>query len=108
MRRARNCGGAYRSIEEGPPVIVLGKDKGKIKGAIVLRECPLSYIDDWSFEMIHLFNFCHAVVPSLGRPSIVPGFPPSHGGVLDQDNATMEAFEVIKNEIMAIWEEGKK
>jgi len=56
--------------------------------------------------MISLFHMCHTVSPSLGGPVIIPGPLPSPGGVLDQDNATMEAFGVIKGEIVKMT--GKK
>ena len=52
--------------------------------------------------MIHLFHLCHTVSPSLGGAAIIPGPLPLTGGVLDQDNATMEAFGVIRNELMAM------
>ena len=58
--------------------------------------------------MIQLFHFCYTVSPSLGGPVIIPGPLPSPGGVLDQDNATMEAFGIIKGEIMAIASEAEK
>ena len=85
-------------------MIVLGKDKNNI----ILKECPVSYISDWSRDMHHLFQLTHAAGPSLGGPMIIPGPLPSSGGVYDQDNATMEAFEVIKNEVMTMWEKPKK
>jgi len=52
--------------------------------------------------MISLFSMCHAVFPSLGGPAVIPGPLPSSGGVFDQDNATMEAFAVIREEMLAI------
>ena len=55
--------------------------------------------------MIHLFHMCHAVCPSLGEPVIIPGPLPSVGSVLDQDNATMEAFTVIRDEIISMVDE---
>lgn len=51
---------------------------------------------------------CHAVSPSLGGPAVIPGPLPSPGGVLDQDNATMEAFTVIREEILAMAQKYKK
>ena len=50
--------------------------------------------------MINLFHHCTAVSPSLGGLVIIPGPLPSRGGLLDQDNATMEAFSVIRAEII--------
>ena len=50
---------------------------------------------------------CHTVSPSLGGLVIIPGPLPSPGGVLDQDNVTMEAFGVIRGEIMEMAREKK-
>jgi len=59
--------------------------------------------------MIELFHLCHTVCQSLGGLVIIPGPLPSAGGVYKQDNATMEAFVVIRNEIIKIAAmEGKK
>jgi hypothetical protein len=71
-----------------------------VLGPHILKECPNSYITDWSRDMIRLFHICHAVSPSLGGPVIIPGPLPSPGGVFDQDNATMEAFAVIRAEMV--------
>jgi len=68
-------------------------------GTTVLKECPESVITGWSREMVSLFMMCHAVSPGLGGPVIIPGPLPAPGGVLDQDNATMEAFRVIREEM---------
>lgn len=68
-------------------------------GTIILKECPEGLITDWSRSMIDLFQMCHAISPGLGGPVIIPGPLPAPGGVLDQDNATMEAFRVIKEEV---------
>lgn len=58
--------------------------------------------------MISLFHMCHTVSPSIGGPVIIPGPLPSPGGVLDQNNATMEAFGVIKGEIMEMASEQER
>jgi len=75
-----------------------------VLGEHMLRECPESYIDDWTRTMITLFDYCHTISSSFGRPVIIPGPLPRSGGILDQDNATMEAFGVIRAEIMAMGE----
>jgi len=80
-----------------------------VLGKHILKECPKSFITDWSREMINLFHLCHAISPSMGGPAIIPGPLPSSGGIFDQDNATMEAFEVIKQEMIEIMTvKGKK
>jgi len=78
---------------------------GKGKHIHALRECPNSFINEWSREMINLFHMCHSVSPSLGGPAIIPGPLPAHGGIFDQDNATMEAFTVIRSEMIIMAEE---
>lgn len=75
-------------------MVVLGKE--------ILRECPNSFITEWSTDMVDLFFMCHTVLPAQGGPVILAGSPPSHGGILDQDNATMEAFRVIRSELAAM------
>ena len=78
-------------------------------GKNIIKECPKGLITDWSRETIDLFHLCYAVSPSLGGPAIIPGPLPSTGGILDQDNATMEAFEVIKQEMIEMMvAKGKK
>ena len=78
-------------------------------GKITLKECPESYIGDWSREMIALFHMCYTICPAPGGPVILPaGPPPSHGGMLDQDNRTMEAFQIIKSEIGNLKSEKKR
>jgi len=57
--------------------------------------------------MINLFYMCYAISPSLGGSVVIPGPLPQTGGILDQDNATMESFAVIKAEIMAVAGEKK-
>ncbi len=57
-------------------------------GDIRFRVCPLSWIDEESFELIRLFNLC-----------VKLGVLPDEGGLLDQDNWTMEAFEIINEEM---------
>ena len=80
-----------------------------VLGEHILKECPNSYITEWSKEMIELFNLCHTASPSLGGPVIIPGPLPSAGGFFDQDNATMEAFSVIRDETIKLGiEQGKK
>jgi predicted ATP-dependent Lon-type protease len=74
----------------------------------MVKECPVGLINDWSYEMVRLFNTCHAVSPSLGGPVIIPGPLPSPGGVYDQENAIMEAFGVIKEELVVMGGEKKK
>ena len=69
-------------------------------GEHILKECPNSFISEWSRDIISFFYMCHAVSPSLGGSVIIPGPLPRTGGVFEQDNATMEAFGVIKGEIM--------
>lgn len=82
-------------------MIVLGKH--------ILKECPVSMVTDDSRRMVRLFLLCHAVAPSFGGPVIIPGPLPAPGGVLDQDNRTMEAFEVIRTEMTEVLAEaGKK
>jgi len=95
----RNCGGEFRG-EDGNPVVILGTH--------ILKECPNSFITEWSRETIDLFHLCHSIIPSLGGLAIIPGPLPSSGGVFDQDNATMEAFSVIRNEMMSMAEEEEK
>lgn len=55
-----------------------------------------------------LFLMCHTICPAIGGPVIIPGPLPLPGGVLAQDNATMEAFGIIKDEILAMAEETRK
>lgn len=81
----RNCRG------KGDPkqtIIPLGKN-------LILHECPVSYIRAVSNYWLALFWNCHSFVGGeLLRHSL-----PEAGGLLDQDNATIEAFEVIEAEI---------
>jgi len=80
-----------------------------VLGKHIIKECPERLITDWSKEMLELFHTSYAVSPSLGGLVIIPGPLPSNGGVFDQDNATMDAFLVIKDEIIRMGiEEGKK
>ena len=59
--------------------------------------------------MINLFHLCHTASPSLGGLVITAGPLPLSGGVMDQDNATMEAFAVIRDEMVQMSiEQGKK
>jgi len=58
--------------------------------------------------MIELFHHCTAIIPSLGGLAFTTGPLPSSGGLYDQDNATMEAFSVIKNEMLAMADEAEK
>ena len=58
--------------------------------------------------MIKLFYMCYAVSPSLGGSVIMTGSLPMAGGILDQDNVTMEAFGSIKNEIIKMSGEKNK
>jgi hypothetical protein len=88
MQAARNCGGEYRT--DGPPVAALGD--------IVLKECPESAISGFSRGMIELFWMCE----------VLPGSLPASGGVLDQDNAVMEAMRVIRTECLTQRREGAK
>jgi len=82
---------------------------GKGKHIQALRECPNSFISEWSKDMINLFHLCHSVSPSPGGPLIIAGPLPAHGGIFDQDNATIEAFSVIRSELLMMAEEqGKK
>jgi hypothetical protein len=76
-----------------------------ILGKHILKECPEGIITDESRDLIRLFLLCHSVAPSFGGPAITPGPLPAAGGILDQDNRMMEAFEVIGSEMM---EAGKK
>lgn len=78
-----------------------------VLGTLAVRECPESYITDWSRDVIGLFHLSHSICPSFGGPVIIPGPLPDSGGVFDQDNATMEAFQVIRNELLAMSESSK-
>jgi hypothetical protein len=81
----------------------------KGKPDIPLRECPESFISKWSKSLISLFWMCYTVIPAQGGPVLIPaGPPPSPGGMLDQDNATMEGFQVIRQEILSQRREGAK
>lgn len=78
-----------------------------VLGDVILRECPESFITEWSRNMVSLFRMCYTAIPAPGGPVLIPaGPPPSPGGMLDQDNATMEGFGVIRGEIRGI--AGKK
>lgn len=67
---------------------------------MILRECPESLITDFSRDMVTLFQMCHTVISTQGGPAVIPGPLPRDGGVLDQENATMEAMMVIREEIL--------
>jgi len=58
--------------------------------------------------MLDLFYLCYAVSPSPGGAVIIPGPLPAPGGVLGQDNATMEAFRVITSELLSLSAEQTK
>ncbi len=78
-------------------------------GGIILRECPETAISQFSRNMIDLFWMCFTAMPAQGGPVLIPaGPPPSPGGMLDQDNATMEAFGVIRGEIREMAPKPKK
>ena len=71
--------------------------------SIVFHECPVGYLPDWTQDIINLFYLCYAAVPSQGGLTTFHlSALPSHGGVLDQDNATMECFSAIRAEFADI------
>jgi len=57
-------------------------------GDIKFKVCPLSWISSDSWYYLELFHLCK-ILSCL----------PEEGGVLDQDNKTMEAFQIISTEI---------
>jgi len=58
--------------------------------------------------MINLFHLCHTASPSPGGLVVIAGPLPLKGGVMDQDNATMEAFSVIRDEMIQLSAEKSK
>ena len=59
--------------------------------------------------MINLFHLCHTASPSPGGLVVIAGPLPLKGGIMDQDNATMDAFAVIRDEMVQLSiEQGKK
>ena len=77
-------------------------------GKHILKECPESFITGWTRTMISLFHLCHSISPGFGGPMIIPGPLPATGGALDQDNAMMEAFRVIREEMIKVSGEMQK
>lgn len=52
--------------------------------------------------MVALWRLCYSIIPGTGGPVIISGPLPAEGGVLDQDNATMEAMTVIRSEMIEV------
>jgi len=67
-------------------------------GKVKIRECPISFITNQSNVFIDLFFVCH----SIGDGQVNRHSLPISGGVLDQDNLTIEVFQVIENEVLKI------
>jgi hypothetical protein len=68
-------------------------------GDIILKECPESFISDFSQSMITLFHMCYSILPTMGGLAFIGGPLPSPGGIWEQENKVMEAFQIIKAEI---------
>jgi hypothetical protein len=66
-------------------------------GKFKLNICPLRVISEESIEFVNLFNLCKSF-QSL----------PTIGGIFNQDNRTMVAFETILQEINKIESEEEK
>jgi len=56
-------------------------------GDIKFKVCPLSWITDDSWSYLELFQLCKIL-----------NVLPEEGGLLDQDNKTIEAFQIINYE----------
>ena len=67
------------------------------RGKFKLNICPIKVISPTSIQFINLYHLCKTF-NSL----------PNAGGVFDQDNRTMEAFEVITSESNKIENEETK
>lgn len=68
-----------------------------IGGEIILDECPLTYITPLSNYYLGLFWDCH----NFSQDNIICHALPDDGGILDQDNKTMDAFILIRSEFDA-------
>lgn len=63
-------------------------------GKQIIKECPISLIEPASVSAWDLFYQCHSVVDG----GIMRTGLPKSGGVLGQDNLTMQMFTVIEQE----------
>ncbi len=97
MRESRNCGLREFALEGG-----IGEDDFDIRlGKVKITQCPISFITPEANAFIDLFFICH----SIGEGQVTRHSLPRSGGVFDQDNLTIEAFQVIENEILSIQKE---
>lgn len=81
-------------FDDGSTKEKLENIKGATYGDIKCGVCPLAIIPDEFFDLIDLYSHC-SDFNALPRP----------GGLLDQDNKTLEAFSVIRGEMAKIQEE---
>lgn len=87
MQKHRNCGlPEYQGERDSDFEMALGTE--------VIKECPNSLIQHASVTLWDLFWSCHSAIEG----GIIMSALPKAGGLLDQDNLTMQAFAVIKNE----------
>ncbi len=83
----RNCGGeGDQEYEE-----YLGN-------GLVVEECPVSFIKPISNYYIELFWSCHHATTGYSSVNISLLALPEKGGMFDQDNKTMEVFELLRSE----------
>lgn len=75
-----------------------------VLGHEVITECPISLIENSSVLMWNLFWNCHSVIGG----DVVQTCLPEKGGALNQDNYTMQAFNVIASEQRKIYTEQLK
>lgn len=71
-------------------------------GNHVLKQCPVSLIDEWADEMVNVFMQCHFICPIFGSVATVGGFLPESGGYEDQSNIVMQIFSVIRSAILTV------
>ena len=77
-------------------------------GTVFVTECPQGLMDAFSIGLCEMFQACHTISAGFGGPIILQHSWPRSGGLPEQYPFVVDAFQIIRSEIMTMATEDEK